>query len=222
MKKTIRLSLIGGILFFASCANNSGEENGKEDSTATEVVDETGYAVDRQFPQLTSYLKTQDPSFSADKFEGGEMEKKDHAAAEKIDSDHLAPYKPYLIYNSDSSRAIDMVSYNYVVSKKNGRTVIEHGGPDTEVAVLDLKNNTRKRILFLGSSGTVLQAKWEDDNTVAIAGAQEVEEEKIKPSVWRYDLQTGRMELYQYNDAIGANIKDYAEQWLKGTLSPTP
>jgi hypothetical protein len=216
MKILIKLSLIGSILF-ASCNNNSNTGNSKEDSSSVEVVDETPYSVNSEFPQLASYLKSQDSSFSADKFEGGEMEIKDSVPATKIDDNQLAPYKPYLIYNSDSSKAIDLVSYNYVVSHKKGKAVIEHGGPDTEVALLDMKSGTRKRILFLGSSGTVLQAKWEDNNTIAIAGAQEVEDEKIKPSIWRYDLSTGKMELYQYSDAINADIKDYAEQWLRGT-----
>lgn len=221
MKTVIKLSLIGS-LFFASCNNSSDTQNQKEDASAVEEVEETGFTVDREFPQLTAYLQSQDSSFSADKFEGGEMEIKDSLAPTKIDTGHLAPYKPYLVYNSDSSRAIDLVSYSYVISKKNGKTVIEHGGPDTEVALLDLGNNTRKRILFLGSSGTVLQAKWENDTAIAIAGAQEVEEGKIRPSVWRYDLATGTMELYQYSDAIDANIKDYAEQWLKKTPPQAP
>lgn len=218
MKTLLRLSLIGSILF-ASCNTNSDVKNSQEDSV--EVVEES-YAVDEQFPQLFSYLHTQDSSFSAAKFEGGEMETKDSLPPEKIDSSELTPYKPYLIYNSDSSKAIDLVSYNYVVSKKKGETVLEHGGPDTEVAILDLNTGTRKRILFLGASGTVLQAKWEDANTVAIAGAQEVEEGKLKPSVWRYDLQTGKTELYQYSDAITVNIQDYAQQWLKSKGSPIP
>ena len=221
MKTFTKLLLIGSLVF-VSCNNSSDTQNSKENSPAAEEVEETGFTVEREFPQLTAYLQSQDSSFSADKFEGGQMEIKDSLAPTKIDTGHLTPYKPYLVYSSDSSRAIDLVSYSYVISKKKGTTVIEHGGPDTEVALLDLGNNTRKRILFLGSSGTVLQAKWENDTTIAIAGAQEVEEGKIRPSVWRYDLVTGTMELYQYSDTIEANIKDYAEQWLKNTSPKTP
>ncbi|HEU4634393.1 MAG TPA: hypothetical protein VFS22_10430 [Flavisolibacter sp.] len=218
MRILISLALLGSILF-ASCNSNSDVETSKEDSV--EVVEET-YAVDKQFPEMFSYLQTQDSSFSVTKFEGGEMDTKDSLPPEKIDTNHLTPYKPYLIYNADSTKAIDLVSYNYVVSKKKGQAVLEQGGPDTEVAILNLKDNTRKRILFLGSSGTVLQAKWENGNTVAIAGAQEVEEGKLKPSIWRYNLATGKTELYQYSDVINANIQDYAEQWLKNKASHTP
>jgi hypothetical protein len=220
MKTFIKLSLIGSILF-ASCNNSSDTETSKDDSSSVEIVEGPTYTVDREFPQLVSYLKSQDSSFSVEKFEGGEMETKDSLSSTKIDINQLAPYRPYLVYNSDSSMAIDLVSYNYVVSNKKGKTVIEHGGPDTEVALLNLKSNTRKRILFLGSSGTVLQAKWDDDITISIAGAQEVEEGKIKPSIWRYNLATGATELYQYSDAIKANINDYAEKWLKSKLPQT-
>lgn len=213
MKTVVKLSLIGSILFFASCNNSADTKTNNGDTSAVET-EETTFSVNEEFPRLFTYLQSQDSSFSVDKFEGGEMDTKDSLSRVKIDTAQLRPFRPYLIYNSDSSKAIDLVSYNYVLSNKKGKTVIQQGGPDTEVAVLDLKNNTRKRILFLGSAGTVLQAKWEGDHTIAIAGAEEVEEGKIKPSIWKYDWTTGKMELYQYPDAIHANIKDYTEQGL--------
>ncbi len=213
MKRIVKLSVIGSILLFASCNNSADTETNNGDTSAVET-EETTFSVNEEFPGLFTYLQSQDSSFSVDKFEGGEMDTKDSLSRMKIDTAQLRPFRPYLIYNSDSSKAIDLVSYNYVLSNKKGKTVIEQGGPDTEVAVLDLKNNTRKRILFLGSAGTVLQAKWDGDNTIAIVGAEEVEEGKIKPSVWKYDWTTGKMELYQYPDAIHANIKDYTEKGL--------
>ena len=213
MKTVVKLSLIGSLLFFASCNNNADTKANNDDTTAVET-EETTFSVNEEFPRLFIYLQSQDSSFSADKFEGGEMDTKDSLSRMKIDTAQLRPFRPYLIYNRDSSKAIDLVSYNYVLSNKKGKTVIQQGGPDTEVALLDLKNNTRKRILFLGSAGTVLQAKWDDDNTIAIVGAEEVEGGKIKPSIWKYDWITGKMELYQYPDAIHANIKDYTEQGL--------
>ena len=63
-------------------------------------------------------------------------------------------------------------------------------------------------------AGAVLQAKWEDDKTIAIAGAEEIEDEEIRPSVWKYNLVTNKMELYQYQDTIHADIKGYTEQKL--------
>ncbi|HYK57046.1 MAG TPA: hypothetical protein VEV15_11300, partial [Flavisolibacter sp.] len=206
--------LIGGLLFFASCNNSADTKTNNADTAAVETEETSSVSVNEEFPRLFTYLQSQDSSFSPDKFEGGEMDLKDSLPKAKIDTAQLRPFRPYLIYNRDSSMAIDLVSYNYVISHKKGKTVIQQGGPDTEVALLDLKNNTRKRILFLGSAGTVLQAKWNDDNSIAIVGAEEVEGGKIKPSIWNYDWTTGKMELYQYPDAIHANIKDYTEQGL--------
>lgn len=214
MKTLIRLSLIGSILFFTACNNSADTETNNADTSAVETEETSSVSVTEEFPRLFTYLQSQDSSFSPDKFEGGEMDTKDSLSRIKIDTAQLRPFRPYLIYNRDSSMAIDLVSYNYVISHKKGKTVIQQGGPDTEVALLDLKNNTRKRILFLGSAGTVLQAKWNDDNSIAIVGAEEVEGGKIKPSIWNYDWTTGKMELYQYPDAIHANIKDYTEQGL--------
>jgi hypothetical protein len=117
------------------------------------------------------------------------------------------------VFNDDSTKAIDFVSYNYVLVNKNGQTKLEQGGPDAEVALLDFKNNSRKRILFLGSSATILNSDW-DGNEVLIAGAEDLGEEKVKPTFWIYDTATGTMEIYNYNAPLKADIKNYTEQLL--------
>ncbi len=214
MRTITKLFLVAGVVFYTSCSNNASTETPAEDSAAVEEVEATSFSIDKEFPQLVSYLHAQDSSFATDKFEGGELETNNTLPETKIDTTQLAPFRPYLVYNSNKSMAIDPVSYNYVISTKKGKTVMEHGGPDTEVALVDLQNNTRKRLLFLGASGTVLQVKWEGDSTVDIVGVEEVDQGKIRPSIWRYHLPTGKMELYQYADSITANIKDYTEQKL--------
>jgi hypothetical protein len=185
MKFPVKLLLIISIVFIASCDNNSPALSNKDaDTTLVEEENEITQ-VQNYFPDLFTYLQSQDSSFVAHKFEGGEMESKDSFPSTKLDHSQFASYLPYLVFNKDSSLAIDFVSANYILSKKNGKTSIEQGGPDTEVALLNYKDKTRKRILFLGSAGTVLDAKWEDNNVILIAGAEEVDNEKIVPSIWR-------------------------------------
>jgi hypothetical protein len=217
MKFPAKLWVVIGIAFITSCNNStSTRDHDSPDSTFVEEVEETAVAPDVQkyFPELFTYFHSQDSSFSANAFEGGEMELSDSLPTTKIDSFHLVAYTPFLVFNYDSSLAVDFVSYNYVISKKAGKTYIEQGGPDTEVALLNFKNQSRTRILFLGTAGTVLEAKWENNHSILLAVAEEVPGGEIKPSIWRYDLTNKRMEFYTYKDTINANIKNYTEEKL--------
>lgn len=205
---------ISALVLLCSCNNNaSTTANEEEQADTVEATEAIDVRLQQHFPRLFSYYQQQDTSFPAAGFEGGELERKDSLVATPIDTAQLRPFMPYLVYNSDSSKAIDFVSYNYVLVNKKGQSKLEQGGPDSEVALLDLRKHTRQRILYMGSSATILNSGW-DGNEVLIAGAEDLGEEKVKPTFWIYNTETGAMEIYNYARPLKADIKNYAEQVL--------
>ena len=74
MKTVVKLSLIGSILFFASCNNSADTKTDNADTAAVETEETSSVSVNEEFPRLFTYLQSQDSSFSPDKFEGGEMD----------------------------------------------------------------------------------------------------------------------------------------------------
>jgi hypothetical protein len=208
-------------LFIVSCSNNASTVSEKEAPVDTvEMAKDMRVHLQQHFPKLFAFFQQQDTSFPGKDFEGGELEQKDIPASTPIDTTHLQPYWSYLAFNKDSSKAIDYVSYNYVLVNKGGQTSLEQGGPDSEVAILDMKKHSRQRILYMGSSGTVLGAEW-DGNEVLIAGAEDMGEEKLKPTFWIYNTETGAMEIYNYNGLVRADIKNYTEQQLNARTAKT-
>ena len=214
-----------GLSLLTACTNNTRpSKETVNDTSAVENMEEIAEApqLQSQFPDLYAYFQKQDTTFRSGQFEGGELETTDSLPNHPVDRSHLLPYYPFLVFNADSSKAVDFVSYNYVLSRKNGKNYIEQGGPDTEVALIDFKEGFRKRLLFLGAAGTVLDAKWENDHVVLLAGAEEVDAENIKPTLWRYDLHNNRMEWYSYTGRIQAHIHDYTEEKLNARLKTSP
>jgi hypothetical protein len=86
---------------------------------------------------------------------------------------------------------------------------VEFAGPDTEIGLIDLEKKTRKRILFLGSSGLVLDGKWDEKGNIILAGAQDAGQGNLQPIIWRFYPAENIMETSTYPGTIKANISEY-------------
>lgn len=199
--------LIVSALFFASCSN----EAAKPEEANPEVMEEKEEAnqVATMAPDFFNYLSTQDTTFSTEKFEDAGSSPMDSTRPFPVDRKQLQPFTPYFIYNGDSSLAIDRFSYNYVPVRRKGKIMLEEGGPDTEIAVIDLGKNTRQRIFFSGPGRSVQETKWQDNQTIVLAGVEEVGAEAVKPVLWKINLADRNVQVFYYTDTLHANMIDY-------------
>lgn len=221
MKPYLILILITCTIAMASCSNSADRdvESGKEDTSERQDADVLQMpSVKQHFPGVDSLLMSEDSLYAPENFTGGPVEMNDTIPATPLIPGQLQPYLPYLVFNSTDSMAIDFVSYNYIFSRKQDEPRLQPGGPDTEVALVDFRNNRRKRILFLGSSGMVLDAKWEDEHTVLIFMAQEEGEDEVTPSILRFHTDTGQYEMYTYQGKIKADLRNYLEDKLNARV----
>jgi hypothetical protein len=87
------------------------------------------------------------------------------------DSVFLDNYRSVLRWSPDSAYILDVGSYGSVlVRDATGNYGLEAGEPDTEVALLDLQNKTRKRLLMAGPSSTIVDGKWINNDVLLITG----------------------------------------------------
>jgi hypothetical protein len=199
-----------GIFLLCSCSNDAGKSE-VETQTSIEQPEETN-ELQNAFPKFFNYLSQQDSSFSVSKFDSSSGTPLDSTQAFPLNKKKLQPFSDYLIYNTDSSLAIDLYSYNYVPVQRNGTTVLEQGEPDTEVALIDTKTNTRRRIFFTGPGTSVQQAKWENDHTIFLAGVEETATDAVKPLLWKINLADKTMEIYNYRDTLQANVGNFVPE----------
>ena len=214
MKKALYCLVVAGTL--TACNNNAGpaaKENGGQDTLQEAVVDAGVNVVQHSFPQLFQYLKKQDSTFSQDSFLLSGENKVEQVPPADIDDAHLQPFKKYLIYNSDSSLAIDLYSYNYIANTRNGESHLEEAGPDSEAAVIDFQNHSRRRIFFGGPSYTLWDAKWTGPNELLLIGAEAHNDNSI-PTIWQVNLKDSSIQVYSYQGEVKADMTGYQKEKL--------
>lgn len=213
MKKPVWM--IGFVLLLMAC-NNSADNTVSNDTLQNNEQEEIEEATHLQesFPDLYAYLKKQDTSLDIDKFNDGGIAAVTDLAAVPVD-EKTKSFSPYFICNADSSLAIDLYSYNYMQRQKEGKNVLQMAGPDSEVGLINFKNNTRQRVFFSGPSVLVLDAKWTGPEAILIAGAEEIGNEKIKPILWKIDLSDSTQHSFSYGDTLSAKVYTYTEEKLQ-------
>lgn len=214
MRKQLGLALISVLL--AACNNTDNVvKTGKEQDTLEEaVVDSELAAVKQSFPQLFQYLKKQDSTFSEDSFLLAGENKVESIPPAPIDSARLKPFQKYFIYNSDSSLALDLYSYNYIAITSNGQSRMEEAGPDAEAAVIDFKKGIRRRIFFGGPSQMLWDAKWTKPDELLLIGAESHGDSAVIPTIWQVNLKDTAMQVFAYQGEIKADMSGYTAQKL--------
>ena len=213
------MKIIPALIFFLvffSCNNKSKETVVEEPVETVEEEDiEPSLDLSNNFQELNAFLMEWDSSFSPGKFSQEEEILLDSISWHAMDQETMEEFSPYFVMNADSSLALDLVSYNFIITNKNGVQRVEFAGPDTEIGLIDLKRNKRKRILFLGSSGLVLDGKWDEKGNIILAGAQEAGQGNLQPLIWRIFPAENKIETYSYPGTIKANVSEYYKQKYK-------
>jgi hypothetical protein len=207
-------------LIMFACNNQSGDERTTERDTVTTEVEDDFYPVrfSKSFADLSAFILKQDSSFSSEKFADFQPFNMDSVKWNRMDEETFAEYREFFVYNADSSLALDLVSYNFIISNKAGVQKLDFAGPDTEIGLIDVKNKMRKRLLFLGSSGMVLDGKWDERGNVVLVGAQDAGNETFQPLLWRYYPEINLLETIPYAGVIKADLGSYYDVKYKPVI----
>jgi hypothetical protein len=119
---------------------------------------------------------------------------------QNLDKDFLKTYESVLVYSPDEKKVLDLGTYGTTIKKTSkGKTVIEGGEPDIEVAVIDLPTQKRRRIFFSGPGSLIEKGFWMNDSTIVLAGKSHEQNAEI-PMLWMITLNdnSNLVKRYQY------------------------
>lgn len=214
----------------ASCTGNDkkSEEATEEEETEANIID-TAFAAETIATFNTSgfstYAKQHAQAFDWSKFRMTSTwtDSSMITAAFEPDKGYYEAYGSLLKYSPDSSRFIDLDSYNIDIKKeKNGKLVGEEIGPDTEVSLVDAKSHKKTRLLFLGPGNSIEDGLWLNNDDLVLMGVQDGSDTAAAPgssktaAVWRFNVPTNTFYLYELHDAVTA--KQIMGYWRKERL----
>jgi hypothetical protein len=138
------------------------------------------------------------------------------------DKKYFSLYGPFLKYSPDSTMFIDLDSYNIRIFKdKYGHLIGEDGDADSEVSLVDLKSQLRKRLVFLGPGGSIEDAAWIDNDKFILIGYERSDSDTSTLAVmWKFDISSKTGYLYELEDSVMVKqLKDFSrKERLKGLV----
>lgn len=212
MKRNIVNVITAGVVLLWACNNNAPAEDATAGDTA--VVAAEPMATDLQqvaaaFPQAYRFFYQHDTSFHTNNFAPTQVDTLSNTGGLPLSPKQMQPFMAYLIYNADSSYAVDLYSYNVVIHTANGKAVAKNAGPDTEVGLINLKDSLRQRIYFGGASSAALDAKWLNNNVFLLLVGDEAGHRQFVPSVIKFDLLANTQQRFIYDDTLQVNASLY-------------
>lgn len=192
MIKIFTLAVLAtSLLIMGSCTNSdqTAEEVQPEEQATPEPVARIS-DVDR-LPLWQNYMEQQFPEFNEEQFNAAYTVPLETFQPYPVNENEFNFFKPYMAYNRDSTKAIDIYSYSSVISEKGGERVYMNGGPDAQINLVNLEEKTSQRLFFSGPMLSFWDAQWIDSNKVIVAGTEEK-----TPVYWIIDLNHKSMQLY--------------------------
>jgi hypothetical protein len=212
--KYLLYTCIAVLLIIASCKDDPKKEppvvTGPQEDSVTEVIDTVLSAETVQSfsaSGFSDYATKQVTGFNWNKFRMISAWKEDSMLISpfKPEKEFYTNYGPFLKYSPDSTQFIDLDSYNIDIKKDSkGRFTGNELGPDYEVSLVDVEDNTRTRLAFLGPGGSIEDALWLDNNTLVLMGVQDNEKNGKTPTLWRFHVPTKTFYIYEIPDTTMA------------------
>lgn len=212
MKNIIHILLI--LTIFSSCREQKKLTNNKVSTIETIKlvlkpeklnIDKTSNII---LNNWVDYYRSLEPSFSLDNFFIEKVDTLNFIQGNvfgNFDKEFNKIYTDFIVFSPNQKQYIDFDSYHWSIDETNTPIF----SPDQEINLIDVKNQTVKRIGFNGPSQWVENVFWKDDTTVILL---ENSNERIL-RISEINVINQKIKIFKYKSII--TIKsDYSEQRL--------
>jgi hypothetical protein len=130
---------------------------------------------------------------------------------DKFQKRFLTLYNPFLIWSPDSSKAIDLYSYNIILDYNLNGQLIGGRDVDCQLAIIDLKKQKRINLLTFGPAGEFQDAFWINNDSIIVAMIEFNANETYQPCYSMIDLKTYLMRDYKMDHKLQLKENNYLE-----------
>jgi hypothetical protein len=166
------------MIIFLSClfaCNDSDTEYTDDELVDPESVmsyEENDTLVLRKIPaglsEWMNYYDSIDTAFVLRNFKASGVTLHMDVLQDAISSPGENAFTDLYIYSPDSTQYIDLVSYNYIKDKTNGKNILISGDPDQQVVLADSKTKKKKQLMYNGPAQLAEFAAWTGNSSFII------------------------------------------------------
>ena len=124
-------------------------------------------------------------------------------------------YNPYLKYSPDSTKAIDLYSYTYVLDYDSAGNVIGYGDVDCQLAIIDLEKQKRIVLQTIGMAGEFQDSFWLNNDSIIVATIETSDGESYEPFYAMIDLKTYLINYFELDTKLNLREVNYANLIFK-------
>lgn len=136
--------------------------------------------------------------------------------SDEFTAKHTDLYRDLLVWNNDSSKAIDYLSYRYVLSKDSTGNRTYGIDVDTRLCLIDFEAGTTTVLEFVGTLGEYEDAIWLSDTSILVAMTGENEDFTYSPYYKVIDLNRYAVFVYEDANYVGQDdIREYVLSQLQ-------
>ncbi len=186
------------LIVFSSCNNNRKNENQGADSSAHHFTKDDSSSIFSA--TITDWLNENLKTSATNR----KITLEERWNDDSLQTEPFAPepsfYKNYhsvLHWSADSAYVLDIGSYGMLaVTDNTGNIQLEAGEPDTEIAIIDAKNNKRTRLMYVGPSSTIINGRWLNNTDALVLGTFLNDNRKTDTLLWFINVKDNLFRLY--------------------------
>ena len=157
-----------------------------------------------------NYYKSFDKDFSLDNFifeREGTIDGMQGTVCGIFDKCFNQRLVDFLIFSPNKKKYVDLDTYGMSLDEDNEADF----EVDQEVNIVDIEKRTITRIFFLGPSGRIEDAFWENNSSIVLLMSYI----EYFPIIAIFDLNTKKVEYYEYRSVLDFNSDYYNERLRK-------
>lgn len=127
-------------------------------------------------------------------------------------------YSPYLIWQNDRNKAVDIFSYNISLQNSLDGRIHAYRDVDSQLSVLDFKKKIKTVIMTLGPSIELQEGFWLNRGLFIIAFLEKNRSGRGIPGLMMVDLCQNKILYFQYSGNTRVKQGDYIHRKFTGVV----
>jgi hypothetical protein len=166
--------------------------------------------------QWLSYYHQIDTGFTLKNFKASGVSLHMDVLPDAINSGNESDFNDLYLNSPDSSRYLDLVSYNFILERTSGKNYLLPGDADQQVVLADRSKKIKKQLMYHGPSQLAEIAEWTGRESFLIGMiSQEENMAGLKAEIYFFHLKDSTFTNFLLNHVVPDSLRTAKGSFLQ-------